>query len=61
MTSAIVKGPHQHLFLSEWDILWYTWKKYEHRESFHNIDTQGIKIHDFIFYFIKITIAMSKL
>ena len=49
MTSAIVKGPHhdtQQLLLCEWDILWYTWKKYQRREYLHIIDDQGIQIHE---------------
>ena len=49
MPSAIVKSPHhraQQLFLSEWDLLWYTVKKYQHRESFHDIDDQGMIIDE---------------
>ena len=54
MTSAIVNGPHhdaQQLFLSQWDFLWYMWKKYENWEYFHNIDDQGLKIDDGKKYF----------
>ena len=49
MPSVIVKSPHhraQQLFLSEWDLLWYTVKKYQHRESFHDIDDQGMIIDE---------------